>query len=104
MARRAVRISARARRWFLHKVAELNELNPQAAIRLMARFQQFRENLAEFSGMGVMGDIPGTRRVVMAPYVLTIRVTATAIEIVAIRHGKQKDARSPADVDDGTES
>jgi plasmid stabilization system protein ParE len=59
------------------------------------RFQHFRENLAEFSGMGVTGDIPGTRRVVMSPYVLTVRVNAAKIEVIAIRHGKQKDARSP---------
>ena len=95
MARRAVKLSARARRWLLHRVTELHELNPSAALKLMDRFQQFRENLGEFSGMGVTGDIPGTRRVVMAPYVLTVKVTATAIEIMAIRHGKQGDARSP---------
>jgi plasmid stabilization system protein ParE len=95
MARRAVKLSAKARRWFLHRVTELNDLNPSAAIKLMERFRQFRENLAEFSGMGVAGDIPATRRVVMVPYVLTVRVNATTIEIMAIRHGKQKDARSP---------
>ena len=95
MARRAVKLSGKTRRWFLHRVAELNDLNPSAAIKLMERFLQFRENLAEFSGMGVTGDIPGTRRVVMAPYVLTVRVNATTIETMAIRYGKQKDARSP---------
>ena len=95
MSRRAVKLSAKARRWLLHRVTELNDLNPSAALKLMERFRQFRENLAEFSGMGVTGDIPGTRRVVMAPYVLTVKVTATTIEIMAIRHGKQKDARSP---------
>jgi len=97
MARRAVKLSAKARRWLLHRVAELNDLNPSAAIKLKERFRQFRENLAEFSGMGVTGDIPGTRRVVMAPYVMTIRVNATTIEIMAIRHGKQKDTRSSDD-------
>jgi plasmid stabilization system protein ParE len=97
MARRAVKLSAKVRRWLLRRVAELNDLNPPAARKLLERFQQFRENLAEFSGMGVTGDIPGTRRVVMAPYVLTVRVNATMIEIMAIRHGKQKDARAPDD-------
>lgn len=95
MARRAVKLSAKARRWFLHRVAELNDLNPSAALKFVERFREFRENLAEFSGMGVTGDIPGTRRVVMAPYILTVRVRATAIEIVAIRHARQEDARSP---------
>ena len=95
MARRAVKLSARARRWFLRRVAELNDLNPSAARKLVERFSQFRENLAEFSGMGVTVDLHGTRRFVMAPYVWTVRVSATAIEIMAMRHGKQKDARSP---------
>ncbi|MGV3552103.1 type II toxin-antitoxin system RelE/ParE family toxin [Rhizobium sp.] len=95
MARRAVKLSANARRWFIHRVAELNDLSPSAAMKLVERFGQFRENLAEFSGMGVAGDIPGTRRVVMAPYVLTVRVRPTTIEIVAMRHGRQKDARAP---------
>ena len=90
-----VRISARARRWFLQRVTELDDLNPSAALKLLERFHRFRDNLAEFSGMGVTGDIPGTRRVVMASYVVTIRVTPTTIDIVAIRHGRQKDARSP---------
>lgn len=95
MGRRPVKLSARARRWFIRRVAELNDLNPTAAIKLVERFRQFRENLGEFSGMGVSGSIPGTRRVVMAPYVLTVRVTATTIEIVGIRHGRQADAHAP---------
>jgi plasmid stabilization system protein ParE len=95
MARRAVKLSAKARRWFLHRISELNDLTPSAATKLVERFGQFRENLAEFSGMGVKGDIEGTRRVVMTPYVLTVRVSSTTIEIMAMRHGRQKDARSP---------
>jgi plasmid stabilization system protein ParE len=95
MPRRAVKLSAKARRWFLHRVAELNDLNPSAARKLVARFQEFRDTLKEFSGMGVTGDIPGTRRVVMAPYVLTVRVKPSTIGILAIRYGKQKHARSP---------
>ena len=95
MARRAVKLSANARRWFIHRVAELNDLSPSAAMKLVERFSQFCENLAEFSGMGVTGDIPDTRRVVMAPYVLTVRVKPKIIEIVAMRHGRQGDARAP---------
>jgi len=95
MARRAIKLSAKARRWFLHRISELNDVNPSAAAKFVERFGQFRENLAEFSGMGVIGDIPGTRRVVMAPYIFTVRVSSKTIEIVAIRHGRQKDARTP---------
>jgi plasmid stabilization system protein ParE len=95
MVRRSVKIAPRARRWFLNELAGLIRVNPPAAENLVKRFELFRDNLGEFSGMGVMGDIPGTRRVVMRPYILTIRVKGGAIEIVAIRHSRQNDARTP---------
>lgn len=97
MSGRTIKIAPRARRWFLAELAGLIETNPQAAERLVERFAMFQANLAEFSGMGVRGDIPGTRRVVMKPYILTIRVKSGFIEIVAIRHARQSDARAPLD-------
>jgi plasmid stabilization system protein ParE len=95
MARRAVTMSPTARRWFLHRLAELASVNPTAASNLIERFRRLRVIMGEISGMGVGGDIPGTRRIVMSPYILTVRVRADVIEIVAIRHGRQNDARDP---------
>jgi plasmid stabilization system protein ParE len=100
MVRKAVKVSPKARRWFLNKVSDVIEVNSQAAEKLIQRFKQFRENLGEFSGMGVAGDIPGTRRVVRRPYVVTIRVKAGLIEVVAIRNARQGDAYSPEEAHD----
>jgi plasmid stabilization system protein ParE len=95
MSRRRVIVSPIAERWFLNRMAHLLEVNPQAAHKFAERFREFRSNLGQFSGMGIHGDISGTRRVVMKPYVIIVRLKGDAIEIIAIRHGKQKDARSP---------
>jgi plasmid stabilization system protein ParE len=97
MSSRSIKIAPRARRWFLAELASLIKINPQAAEKLVERFALFQANLGEFSGIGVRGDIPGTRRVVMKPYILTIRVKSGLIEIVAIRHARQNDSRAPLD-------
>lgn len=97
MSRRRVIVSPIANRWFLNQMAYLLEVNPQAARKLAERFREFRSNLGQFSGMGIHGDISGTRRVVMKPYIVIVRLKGDTIEITAIRHGKQKDARSPDD-------
>ena len=98
MVRKPVLVSPSARRWFLRELAGLLEVNRPAAENLVLWFEQFRDALGEFSRMGVMGDIPGTRRVVMKPYVITIRVRTGTIEILAIRDARQNDARAPRDI------
>jgi len=95
MSERRVIVSPSAKRWFLNEIAYMLEANPEAARNLYKRFREFRSNLGQFSGMGVRGDTLGTRRVVMKPYVVIVRAKDDAIEIVAIRHGRQRDARSP---------
>ena len=95
MSKRRVIVSPNAERWFLNQMTYLLEINPEAARNLAKRFREFRANLGQFSGMGIHGDISGTRRVVMKPYVIIVRSKGNAIEILAIRHGRQKDARSP---------
>lgn len=99
MSKRPVIVSPIAERWFLNQMAYLLEVNPGVARNLAKRFREFRSNLGEFSGMGVHGETPGTRRVVMRPYVAIVRFKGSAIEIIAIRHGRQGDARSPAEAD-----
>ncbi len=41
------------------------------------------------------GLIPGTRRFVAKPYILTVRQRDGVVEIAAIRHAKQSDAYTP---------
>ena len=99
MTRRWVIVSPIAEHWLKSQLAYLLDVNPEAARNLTRRFRKFRSNLGQFSGMGVHGETPGTRRVVMKPYVIIVRLGRDAIEILAIRHGRQGDARSPIDVD-----
>ncbi|AYC99748.1 type II toxin-antitoxin system RelE/ParE family toxin [Neorhizobium sp. NCHU2750] len=90
MSKRAVRLSIRAERWLLSYIADLAEQNPQAARDILVRLDRVKDLLADFPRMTEEGLIPDTRRVVMRPLILTIRLRADILEIVAIRHERQK--------------
>ncbi len=93
-----VRLSPSAERWFLKRIAELADINPAAARKLVERLERQKHLLADYPNMTEAGLIPGTRRVSMPPLILTIRVKAGIVEIAAIRDARQKDARAPSDV------
>ncbi|WP_137130507.1 type II toxin-antitoxin system RelE/ParE family toxin [Rhizobium sp. FY34] len=93
-----VRLSRSAERWFLAKIAELAQLDPQAARRLIKRLERQKALLASFPSMTEQGLIAGTRKVSMPPLVLTIRQKDGVIEIAAIRDGRQKDALAPTEL------
>jgi plasmid stabilization system protein ParE len=93
MARRTVRLSIRAERSLLTYIAHLAEQNPQAARNILSRLEKVKDRLADFPEMTAEGLIPGTRRVVMRPLILTIRLRDTTLEIVSIRHERQKPER-----------
>lgn len=98
MVRRLATMAPRARVWFLGEVAYLAERNPEAARKFVSRIRAARETLAQYPRSGRMGEIAGTRIVVVTPYILTVRLQSGEIEIVAIRHAKQGDARAPDDL------
>jgi hypothetical protein len=54
-----------------------------------------RQLLADHPKIGPAGLIPGTRRFVVKPYILTVRRRDGVVEIAAIRHAKQSDAYMP---------
>jgi plasmid stabilization system protein ParE len=93
-----VRLSRSAERWFLSKVAELAELNPAAARRLIERLERQKNLLSSFPQMTERGILEGTRKVSMPPLVLTIRARDGMVEIAAIRDARQKDAYAPTDL------
>jgi plasmid stabilization system protein ParE len=95
MAGRLARMSPAARVWFLAEIAYVAERNPAAAERIIAAMRAARQTMAEHPGLGRPGQIPGTRRFVVGPYVLTLVRRGEDIEIVAIRHGRQRDAHAP---------
>ncbi len=91
MTRRLARLAPAARVWLLDEIAYLAARNPIAARAVVDLFRRARENLALFPRMARPGLIPGTRRLVVGPYVLTVRPRGNDVEIVAIRHGRQRD-------------
>ena len=97
MVKRTVRLSIRAERWLLTYIATLAEQNPQAARDLLLRLERLKDTLGDFPDMTERGPLPGTRRVVMRPLILTTRVHENILEIAAIRHERQK---GPGRIDD----
>ena len=93
-----VLLSRSAERWFLKKVAELAQLNPAAARKLVERLERQRDLLSSFPKMTERGILEGTRKVSMPPLVLTIRRRDGNIEIAAIRDARQKDAYTPVEM------
>lgn len=95
MPPRLARLSRQARAWFLREIAYVAERNPAAARKIIEQFQVARRNLAQFPGMAQTGLIPGTRRIVVGDYVLTVRESHGEAEIVVIRSGRQGEAYAP---------
>lgn len=93
-----VRLSKSAERWFLTKVAELAEVSPAAARKLIERLERQKGLLSSFPQMTERGILEGTRKVSMPPLVLTIRARGGTVEIAAIRDGRQKDAYAPTEL------
>ena len=93
-----VRLSRSAERWFLSRVAELAEVNPAAARKLIERLERQKSLLSSFPEMTEKGILDGTRKVSMPPLVLTIRARDGMVEIAAIRDARQKDAYTPAEL------
>ena len=73
---RPIRLSRRAERWFLKAIGELADINPLAARKLLVKMERMKTLLATFPEMTERGLIPGTRKVTLYPFILTIRLGA----------------------------
>ncbi len=91
--RRLAILSPEARAWYLAEIAYLAERNALAAEKVAKRIRAARQTLAEHPNVGPPGFIPGTRRLVVGPYVLTVRLRGGTPEIIDIRHGRQADGK-----------
>ena len=96
MAPRPAKLSPDAARWLKEEIAYIAARRPEAARAIAARIRTARQNLADYPKIGPEGWIQGTRRVVVPPYVLTVRVRRGIIEVAAIRHAQQGDAYTPS--------
>ena|SRR5947209_8255191 len=87
---RRVRFVPSAQRQLNAQLAFLGDRNPAAAYRLLDRIEAARQQLADFPRNAPRGAVPGTRRLIVAPYVLTYREAGDEIEIIDFRHGRQR--------------
>ena len=94
MPRRVVFVR-RARRQLNGQLAYLAERNPAAAHQVRERIAAAQRQLADFPLSGPRATAPGTRRLVVYPYVLTYRERGSDIEIVDFRHGRQAERPIP---------
>ncbi|EJN02402.1 type II toxin-antitoxin system RelE/ParE family toxin [Phyllobacterium sp. YR531] len=85
-------------RWTLRALRRLDEIgsyieqdNPDAAARVVARIVAAVDILAEFPASGRPGRIKGTREIALAdiPYIIPYRISRD-IEILTIMHAHQR--------------
>ncbi|WP_081629287.1 type II toxin-antitoxin system RelE/ParE family toxin [Methylopila sp. M107] len=95
MARRLARITPEAAFWLKEEIAHIADKQPSAARNIAARISAAHRQLGDFPHSGQPGVIPGTRRWVVDPYIVTLRYKNGVVEIAAIRHAQQGDAYAP---------
>ncbi|MCO5149256.1 MULTISPECIES: type II toxin-antitoxin system RelE/ParE family toxin [unclassified Shinella] len=91
MSRKRIRWTLRALRRLDDIGAYIEQDNPDAAARVVARIVTAVDMLAELPATGRAGRIKGTREVVLAdiPYIIPYRV-GRDIEIITVMHAHQK--------------
>jgi toxin ParE1/3/4 len=73
----------------------LSERNPTAAERFRERLDKAYQQLSDFPLSGRRGLTPNMRRLILRPYIITYRVVPTGVEILDIRHGRQRPPALP---------
>jgi len=103
MPRRVI-FAPRALQQFNAQLAYLADRNPVAGRRLISRIDAARRQLADFPRSAPRAAAPGTRRLIVTPYVLTYREHSSVIEIIDFRHGRQTPYQPSAEPESGEES
>ena len=91
MSRKRIRWTLRALRRLDDIGAYIEQDNPDAAARVVARIVTAVDMLSELPATGRAGRIKGTREVVLAdiPYIIPYRV-GRDIEVITVMHAHQK--------------
>jgi plasmid stabilization system protein ParE len=92
---RHVAFVRRARRQLNAQLAYLAERSPAAARRLRESIATAQQRLADFPRSAPRATAPGTRRLVVGPFILTYRERGSQIEILDFRHGRQAERPVP---------
>lgn len=66
-----------------------------AAQKLIVRYEEIQQLIAQFPDITERGRKKGTRKISMPPFILMSRRKGEDIEIYAIRHARQRDALAP---------
>jgi len=75
------------------ETAYIAQHNDKAARKIVSMIRAARKSLAEHPNIGSPGLVPGTRRLVVGLYVLTVRLRGGTPEILSIRHGRQAEPK-----------
>src|ERR1700674_2342956 len=94
MPRRVVLVR-RARRQLNDQLAYVAERKLAAARRLRERIAAAQQQLGDFPQSAPRATSPGTRRLVVQPYILTYRERGIVVEILDIRHSRQAERPIP---------
>jgi plasmid stabilization system protein ParE len=92
-----VRFLKRAHDWVRREAGYIDAHRPEAARNFLAAIERAHRQLSEYPMSGSPGLIPDTRRLVVGPYILSYRVRRGVVEVFAVRHGPQRDARAPVE-------
>ena len=96
---RSVIFGRSAQRWLDAQLDYLAERDPRAAERLLERLDVAKRQLIDFPNSGSRGKVAGTRRLIIAPYVLTYHEAGPDLLIIVdIRHGRQREMPLPKDI------
>ncbi|PYV17827.1 MAG: type II toxin-antitoxin system mRNA interferase toxin, RelE/StbE family [Acidobacteria bacterium] len=88
--------------WTRQAIRDLTEIEtyiqkdkPAAARQVAAHLASSVEHLAEFPELGKLGPRPGTRELVIPPYIISYRVRSERLEILSIWHGGRGRPKAP---------
>jgi plasmid stabilization system protein ParE len=99
---KSIRLSATARRYVRQETAYLRQHSTAAARNFRQQLQSLQHRLADFPNIGSQSaglPITGLRRLVMGNYVVDYQIRGDVIDILTIRHGRQKEQPLPLDDD-----
>jgi plasmid stabilization system protein ParE len=94
MPRRII-LSRRVRLWLDVQFEYLAARAPSAPDRLRNALGRAQRLLADYPHAGRRTEAPGVRRLVVAPYILRYREIGADLEIIDIRHSRQRERPIP---------
>ena len=102
-----ITLSAAARAYVNAEAGYLKARSATAAARFRAALNGLKRNLADFPSLGHPNTemtISGVYRFVMDDYLVDYEVVGEVVNIIAIRHGRQRPPNQPPDSDDDYEA